>query len=145
MKKLLSALAVIFAITTTSFADDAITRNMNDLPAPARTTLSKLFANTKVSYIKIEKDLFQSTSYDVKLVNGHEVSFDSKGNWTEVDCKQSAVPNTFIPATIKKQVNEMFPGEKITKIEKDTREYEIELSNDVDLKFDKNGKLKKVD
>ena len=39
----------------------------------------------------------------------------------------------------------MFPGEKITKIDRDSREYEVELSNDVDLKFDKKGQLKEVD
>lgn len=145
MKKILMAIVLGLAITTTACADDVISRNVNDLPAPARTILNKQFANTKVSYIKIDKDLFQSTSYEIQLVNGYEVSFDSKGNWTEVDCKRGEVPAYFIPANIKKQVNEMFPGEIITKIEKDSREYEVELSNDVDLKFDKKGQLKEVD
>lgn len=146
MKKILMAIVLGLAITTTACADDVISRNVNDLPAAARTILNKQFANTKVSYIKIDKDLFQSTSYEIQLVNGYEVSFDSKGNWTEVDCKKTGtVPAYFIPAAIQKQVNDMFPGERITKIEKDTREYEIELSNDVDLKFDKKGQLKEVD
>lgn len=145
MKKILMAIVLGLAITTTACADDVISRNVNDIPAPARTILNQQFANTKVSYIKIDKDLFQSTTYEIQLVNGYEVSFDSKGNWIEVDCKRGEVPAYFIPANIKKQVNEMFPGEKITKIEKDSREYEVELSNDVDLKFDKKGQLKEVD
>ena len=62
-----------------------------------------------------------------------------------MDCKQGEVPAYFIPTNIKKQVNDMFPGEKITKIDRDSREYEVELSNDVDLKFDKKGQLKEVD
>lgn len=146
MKKILMALVLGLTITATACADDVISRNVNDLPAAARTILTKQFGNTQVSYIKIDKDLFQSTSYDIQLVNGWEVGFDSKGNWTEVDCKKTGtVPNYFIPATIKKTVKEMFPNERITKIERDSRDYEVELSNDVDLKFDKKGNLKEVD
>lgn len=146
MKKILMALVIGLTITATACADDVISRNVNDLPAAARTVLNKQFNNTKVSYIKIDKDLFQSTSYEIQLVNGWEVSFDSKGNWTEVDCKKTGtVPAYFIPTTIKNTVKDMFPNERITKIEKDSREYEVELSNDVDLKFDKKGNLKEVD
>lgn len=39
----------------------------------------------------------------------------------------------------------MFPGEKITKIEKDSREYEVELTNDVDLKFDRKFNIREID
>ena len=46
---------------------------------------------------------------------------------------------------IKKQVNEMFPGEKITKIEKDSRKYEVELTNDVELKFDRKFNIREID
>ena len=87
----------------------------------------------------------KSTTYDVQLVNGTEVSFDSKGDWTEVDGKRSEVPAFFIPKEIKKQVNEMFPGEKITKIEKDSRKYEVELTNDVELKFDRKFNIREID
>ncbi|MCD8318179.1 MAG: hypothetical protein LUC45_04700 [Paraprevotella sp.] len=62
MKKILAVLALGCAITTAACADnDVISRNINDLPAPARTLLNKQFAQTKVSYIKIDKDLFKST------------------------------------------------------------------------------------
>lgn len=116
MRKIFAILILGIVIVTTACADnDVITRNLNELPAPARTILKQQFAHTKVSYIKIDKDWFKSTTYDVQLVNGTEVSFDSKGDWTEVDGKRSEVPAFFIPKEIKKQVNEMFPGEKITK------------------------------
>ena len=39
----------------------------------------------------------------------------------------------------------MFPGEKVIKIEKEPRHYDVELGNDIDIKFDKNFKIKKVD
>jgi hypothetical protein len=39
----------------------------------------------------------------------------------------------------------MFPGEKITKIEKDSRKYEVELTNDVELKFDRKFNIREID
>lgn len=146
MKKIFVALVLGFSIISIACADnERITRNLNDLPAPAREVVNKEFANTKVSYIKIDKDLFKSTTYEVQFVNGMEITFDKDGNWIEVDCQRSEVPAAFVPAQIKKQVNDMFPGEKVIKIEKEPRHYDVELGNDIDIKFDKNFKIKKVD
>lgn len=62
-----------------------------------------------------------------------------------MDGKKSEIPAYFVPAAIQKHVNEMFPGEKVVKIEKDARDYEIELTNDVDLKLDRKFNLREVD
>lgn len=146
MKKVFAILTIGFAIAATACADnDVISRNTNDLPAPARATLKQHFPHAKVSYIKIEKEWPWSTTYEVQLVHGAEISFNSKGEWIEVDCKQEAVPVAFIPAQIRSQVKEMFPDEQVTKIERDSRDYEVELYNDVDLKFNKKFKIVKVD
>lgn len=147
MKKTIAILAVGFIVSATACADrkDVITRNTGDLPAPAQGILNKEFPDGKVSYIKIDKELFQSTTYEVQFVHGAEISFNSKGEWIEVDCKREAVPASFIPAPIKSQTDDMFPGESITKIEKDSRDYEVELSNGVELKFDKRFQLREVD
>lgn len=146
MKNILTILLIGIAATTISCRDkDVITRNVNDLPAMARTILNEQFAQSQISYIKIEKELFEPTTYDVRLVNGMKVSFDDEGNWTEVDGKRSEVPAFFIPEEIRKQVEDMFPGEKITQIEKEPREYEVELTNGVELTFDKDFNLRDVD
>ena len=115
MRKIFAILILGIVIVTTACADnDVITRNLNELPAPARTILKQQFAHTKVSYIKIDKDWFKSTTYDVQLVNGTEVSFDSKGDWTEEDSKRSEVPHYIKPKDINNQVNAMLPVETIT-------------------------------
>lgn len=68
MRKIFAILILGIVIVTTACADnDVITRNLNELPAPARTILKQQFAHTKVSYIKIDKDWFKSTTYDVQL------------------------------------------------------------------------------
>ena len=54
MRKIFAILILGIVIVTTACADnDVITRNLNELPAPARTILKQQFAHTKVSYIKI--------------------------------------------------------------------------------------------
>ena len=51
MRKIFAILILGIVIVTTACADnDVITRNLNELPAPARTILKQQFAHTKVSY-----------------------------------------------------------------------------------------------
>ncbi len=57
----------------------------------------------------------------------------------------SAVPAAIVPAAIKQYVNATFPGMVITKIEKERYGYDIELSNDLELKFNHQGALLSMD
>jgi len=50
-----------------------------------------------------------------------------------------------VPATIAEYVKTNFPGTQIVKIDKERRGYEVELSNDIDLHFNSNGKLLYID
>lgn len=71
MRKIFAILILGIVIVTTACADnDVITRNLNELPAPARTILKQQFAHTKVSYIKIDKDWFNLplTTYSLSMV-----------------------------------------------------------------------------
>ena len=56
-----------------------------------------------------------------------------------------AVPADLIPASIAEYVKTHFPGTQIVKIDKERRGYEVELSNDLDLQFNKNGKFIGID
>lgn len=149
MKKIMIALALfigLFSVTVAINADDdIISQDLNDLPAAARTTISKYFPSSTLSYIKIDKD-FIGQSYEVKFQDGKEISFDKKGRWTEVECVGAPVPNDFVPATIKTKVNSMFPGQSITKIEKKKNGYyEVEISNRTELEFDRKYNIRDVD
>ena len=83
--------------------------------------------------------------YEVHLNDGTEINFDRKGNWDKVDCKLKAVPAHLIPATIASNVETQFSGTVITKIDKERYGYEIELSNGLDLKFNRQGMLSEID
>ena len=42
-------------------------------------------------------------------------------------------------------IRKNFADSKVISVDKDTREYEVKLNNDLELKFDRNGNFKKFD
>ena len=83
--------------------------------------------------------------YDVIFTNGEKIEFDSKGQWTDIECKQSQVPAALVPAAIAAFVKKNYPQAAILKIERDRKTYEVELSNRLELKFDKSFRLIDID
>ena len=81
----------------------------------------------------------------MKFNDGAEVEFTRRGEWDKVDCKFSAVPDVLVPELIKNYVTTNFPGTMITKIDKERHGFDIELSNDLELKFDRTGNLMYID
>lgn len=114
--------------------------NVKELPAKAQTLLSKHFKGQKVMLATIESGVV-SRSYDVVLRNGTKLEFDKKGNLTEIDCKQGIVPSQLIPQPIKNYLKENYRGEAVRKIELNKKEYEVELTNGLDLTFNKHFQL----
>ena len=147
MKKILSLLVLAIVAVQFSFAADVITKDINQLPLPARNFINRHFTKPEVVQIKIDKDLMEATKYEVLLMDGTEIDFDSRGNWEEVSAKKGkTVPATVVPgfaANYLKTHN--FVSEGVTKVARDSKGYEIELSTGISLKFDKNGKILKAD
>ena len=50
-----------------------------------------------------------------------------------------------IPQRIREHVKTNYPGATVRKYEIDKKEHEVELSNGVEITFDKNFRVKKVD
>lgn len=139
-KTRLIALALSLLCITSGSAQKRI--NVNNLPKPAQTFLTKHFDNVKV--LRVEKDTDDGkTAYEVNLKGNIEVDFDNKGNWEEVS---GMVPAAIIPAQITKSVKNDYNDKRIVKIERERNGgYEIELANGLDITYDKNFKVVKVD
>ena len=145
MKKLISLLVVMFALTLCVLADNDKVIQINEMPKVAQQFVSKHFATHKVIVVKVESE-FLSKSYDVIFANGDNIEFDKKGNWTSIDCEHTQVPGDVIPKKIASYINQHFPNTKILQIEKSDRKgYDVELSNGIDLEFDKHLRLVEVD
>ena len=98
MKKILSLLVLAIVAVQLSFAADVITKDINQLPLPARNFINPHFTNPEAAQIKPVKYLMESTMYEVLLVDGTEIDFDSKGIWEEVSAKKGkTVPATVVP------------------------------------------------
>ena len=137
-----AALVCMLMHSVSSFAGDRIIP-AEQLPAAAKTFIQKTFPGQTVSYAKIDFD--GRKKYEVRLSNGVEVDFDKNGNWDKVDCNYSAVPASLVPTNIANYVKTHFAGAKVVKIDKERHGYDVELSNDLELKFNKQGQLMNID
>lgn len=145
MKKIILALVAIFSIGVFSaVADNDKVINKNQLPAQAQQFISEHFSGVELSYAKQERDILKK-SYEVRLANGVKIEFNEKGVWEEVDCQFSEVPAEIIPVAIKKYVDDNFAGEKVISIERNRYNYEVKLSNRLELKFDKDFNIYDID
>ena len=114
--------------------------SVDALPAKAQTLLNNHFNGQKVMLATIESGVV-SRSYDVVLKNGTKLEFDKRGNLTEIDCKQGIVPDQLIPQAITNYLKENYEGQSVRKIEINRKEYEVELTNGLDLTFNKHFQL----
>lgn len=142
LSKVLVAIATLFA-SSILVCCDAIVES-EKLPEAAQNFIKEYFPQTAVSFVKKDVE-FLKTTYEVTLQDGTEIDFNSKGEWDKVDGKRLAVPGTLVPSAITEYVQTNFPGQIIVKIDNELYGYEIELGCDMELKFDKNGKLWTVD
>ena len=145
MKKLVAMFVLAVLTLQVAIAGDVVTKDETQLPVAAREVIKKNFPQAKISYIKIDKDIFQSKTYEATLTNGTEIEFNSKGEWVEVDCKKAIVPASLIPVNVAKYVKDNFAGQHIVKIERVRKGYETELNNGLDVKFDMNGNFMRLD
>ena len=129
MKKILSLLVMAIVAIQFSFAGDVITKDMNQLPLPARNFINRHYTKPQVAHIKIDKDLLESAKYEVLLTDG----------------KGHAVPASVVPSFAASYLKEHNFTEPVTKVERDRKGYEVELSTGVSFKFDKKGKFLKAD
>lgn len=145
MKKLFFiTLAILSLGFTTAKADNDRVISKEKLPAKTQKFISTHFAGLKISYVKEERDLFDK-NFQVVFTDGTKLEFHRNGEWKEVDCRYSQVPSVIVPDAIKRYVSENYPGEKVLQIDRDRNDYEVKLSNRLELTFDKNFNIIDID
>ena len=145
MKKILIVLALILPFgVAVAFVDGDKIINKNDLPAQAQSFLNEHYAGAKISYAKQETD-FLDKSYEVMLADGTKIEFTRKGAWKEVDCRYDKVPSAIVPAPISRYVSENYPDARVLKIERDSRGYDVKLSNRLELDFNNEFEIVDID
>lgn len=136
IKKAFMAILLFTAVAINAAAGNEKPISVSQLPAKAHQLLNRHFSNKKVAMAKVESGFF-TKEYTVIFTNGEKIEFDKHGNWTEISCKRSAVPASIIPPQISSYVKKNYPDCIIIKIERDEDEYEIDLSNRIEITFNK--------
>lgn len=147
MKKILSVMAVfatLILVSSVVVANDDIPITPDQLPAAAQQFIKNHFPEQTISYAKKDVD-YAKTTFEVHLNDGSEIEFTANGDWEKVDCKYRAVPAVLVPEAAAKYVNANFPSAVIVKVDKERFGWDIELNNDLELKFSKEGQLLGID
>ncbi len=138
-----------FALLSLMMLSSACARNeqvisFEQLPPKAQTFLKNSFAVEEISYVMHEKEGLDE-EYEVKFASGAKLEFDKTGGFKKVDCGLLAVPDGIVPEAVVNYVKTKFPKEYITEWGKDDRHWKAELSNGLDLLFDKDYKYVGMD
>ena len=129
---ILAASLLLFSVTS-AYADNDRPIQFNQLPEAAQQ-----FINTE------ERD-FMEVSYEVMFTNSIKIEFAGNGEWKEVKCKYSTLPEGIVPQPIVDYVGTNFPGVSIYAIDRGYREVEVNLTNGLELTFDSDYTLVDID
>lgn len=144
MKRFALLTLMVFGLMSCE-SSDRIAIEFTQLPNNAQSFIKTHFPDKTISIIFYDKDIFDK-DYEVIFEDTSNVDFNSKGEWTEIEVKSApGVPTAAIPAAITNYINAKHPTTFITKINKDRRDYEVELRNGIDIVFDKNGNTIRYD
>jgi len=116
----------------------------DQLPGNAKTIIEQYFDRNQVAYVQKDGAGIW-TEYEVKFNNQNEIDFNHKGELKSVDMKVGVVPSDLVPQQIRDYVSTNYPGQSIRKYSVESNGYEIELSNGLEIEFDKKFNFKKID
>lgn len=140
MKRILSLLLLSIVASATAMMYAGTPVKQSDLPKTARTFLTKNFPGDEIR--KAEKEQGRrGMEYEVELNSGAEIDFRENGDWKEIKAARgNSVPDALVPAAISNYVAANYRGQKIVEISRKRGGYEIELSNDIELKLTEDAK-----
>ena len=138
----LAAVVVSLGCSAAEMGDTPI--KAEALPTAAKNFLKTNFPSCDVLYATKDVD-FAEIEYTVGLTCGYVVEFNGKGEWKDIDGKGKSLPESVIPTTIRKAVEERFPGTLITDISKERGGYEVKLNSGLEVKFNSAGEILEVD
>ena len=140
MKKIIIIVVLMLGFVLSANAQKKI--EITELPKPAQEFLKKYFSNSAIDVVKKDAEHGEK-GYEVKLKDGTEIEFWKDGSYREVDGGKKTIPTGFIPVSVKDYVAKNHPNEKITHIDYGHKDLDVDLTNNIDLEFTKEGKILK--
>ncbi len=137
MKKTLLILLSLVMMAGSLFADNRKQIKRDQLPKAAQHYVMDNWNNVSISYIWQTIDGY-TIQYTVRLVDGTMIYFNRDGGWREVKA-QKVIPESAIPASIRKFVAQRNKSLRIVGMEKLLDGYIVTLDDESTLKFDLEG------
>lgn len=106
----------------------------DSIPDQAKLFIDQYFPQSYVVLVEVDGDTGEK-EYDVWLNDGTKIEFDLQGTWKRVGRNKTGVPKTLIPEPIEAYVRTHYPNDVVTKLSKKDYGYKLELSDDMDLRF----------
>ena len=143
MKRIIALILSLSVFALSAKADDKPI-DYEQLPAAVKAFIQSDFPSLSISFITRDADLLDTT-YDVHFTNGLKLEFNSKGEWKEISNATALIDTKYIPKEILASIASRWPDAGIKKIERYRQGYEIELTNRLELKYDKHFRLVEID
>lgn len=132
-------MALIFASVAAVSADERPI-DIGQMPKIAINFIKSNFADVAILYANVERDVLE-TDYEVGLADGTRIDFDAKGEWKEISNKKVGVPSTILPTKITEYIKANYPDANYINIERNSRKYEVKLTNGLEMLFTPDGRL----
>ena len=130
----------LFALCMTANADNGKVISVDKLPDRAKKFIATHFEKDKILVVT-EENAMMWKEFEVHFDDGASVTFNSAGEWKEVEVRTGEVKASIVPVKISDFVKERFPAQQIKEIDRDSRDYEVKLSSGAELTFDLNFNL----
>lgn len=143
MKKIMTFIVSAIILAPMAFADDK-PFDFNKLPAVAKEFITKYFPNDKAIVTTVDDDLVRP-DYEVILQSGAKIGFDHGGALEKVDMREGAVPAGIVPEQIMVYLSAHYPDAAIVEYEVGKNDFEVKLTNSLELKFNSAFKLIGID
>ena len=144
MKKRMLLLVGLLSMAVCAFASDERSITVSELPATARQFIQTHFGDVQVSRGTVDGKLLDK-EYKVVFADGRKVELARNGEWEEVEAKRADFPMSVIPQAIRSYLHQHYPDAAVKQIDRDRYGYEVKLRSGLELEFDKNGRLLKID
>ncbi|HLV52630.1 MAG TPA: PepSY-like domain-containing protein [Cryomorphaceae bacterium] len=135
-------LSFLFLFSANVFSQKVVL-NPPEIPAEITKFVETHFPDTPIAIATLDND-DRNAEYEILLKDRTKLEFDHNFQLEKAE-SLNALPNSMFPQSVLDYVSANYPNSKITEWDIDRNDQEIELDNELELKFDKQGNFLRLD
>ncbi len=123
----LNAILLLAVAAIGTSCDDEKCIEFGDLPQSARHFVETYFGGIEITSAVRDKDDGRTT-YELRLADGTEIDFNENGEWENIDCPFSTLPDGILPQAIAGDIATRYPDARLHGAERAIGGYIIDLN-----------------